>query len=66
MSELSWIESLIFLYIRQNYGYYMGGFHKDLWDTIHYTEIFKKSKNMDDQIKGARRILECRPVGKPL
>ena len=66
MAELLWIESLIFLSIRQNYGYYMGGFHKDLWEIIHYTEIFKKLKNMDDQIKKARRILEFRPVCKPL
>ena len=44
----------------------MGGLHNDLWHTINDTEIFKKLKNMDDQIKGARRILECRPVCKPL
>ena len=67
MSELSWIESLNFFYLSdKRTGIIRWGFHKDLWDRINNTEIFKKLKNMDDQIKGAKRILECRPVCKPL
>ena len=66
MSELLWIESLNFFVYQTKLRVLYGGFHKDLLDTVHYTEILKKLKNMDDQIKGARRILECRPVGKPL
>ena len=64
MSELLTIESLIFLCLSdKTRGIIRSwGLHKDLWDTINDTEIFRKWKIINYEFQGGRRILECRPV----
>ena len=64
MSEPLWIESLNFSCLSDKLwvllGLRGGGLHKDLWDTIHDTEIFF-FKNGGLFIINFREV-ECRPM----
>ena len=46
MSEPLWIEYLNFSCLSEKFRGILGWVCKDLWDTIHETEILKKMKNM--------------------